>query len=294
MIRFIIAFGLLLIPAAPAHALFLEDLTVKPTPAVISSPSVQEQAETEESTMEMTESASELQALPTFADSHQMTRAEFTAMIVRSRFSAQEIKSCFWDIAPSLPPSFNLVYADIAKDDPYAKEICTAMKNGVVRIAAHGRFDGNRPIIFSEAATILSRAFALEPYADGDRVSVWYYKHVRALIRLNAVPVSVRAIDQRVTADITTEMLDRIQNGITDRPSQDQQVLIPLIRPAPTTPSQQSTSSVPSATSSAPSTVSTSSVPTTVRPSSSARSVQASSQHSIDASSSKKSWWDLF
>ncbi len=292
MIRSAIILSLVLLPTASAHAMFLEDLTIKRTPTVIEQTSTQQET-SEEKEMETTLTTG-IQPLPTFADDHQLSRAEFAALIVRSQFSETEIWNCFWDIAPSHPPRFDLVYADIATDDPYAKEICTAMKYGVIRIPANGRFDGDRPIIFSEAATMMSRAFGLEPYADADRVSTWYYKHVRALIRLNAVPVSVRAIDHRVTAGITMEMLDRVQNGITDRPSQDQQVLIPLIRPVPTTPSQQSNSSVPLATSPAPSTGSTSSVPTTVRPSSSARSVQASSQHSIDASSSKKSWWDLF
>ncbi len=279
MIRFLITLGLVVLPTASAHAMFLEDLTVKPAPAATQTTTTEQQMTIEEIEKE---TRTDMQPLPTFADDHQMTRAEFAALLVRSRYTQSEILTCFWDIAPSVPPRFDLVYADLETDGLYAKEICVAMKNGIVRIPANGRFDGSRPIVFSEAATMMSRAFALEPYADADRVSTWYYKHVRALVRLNAVPMSVQSIDQRVTAAVATEMLDRVHNDITDRPSQSSQVLIPL-RPAPAiTPQQGSTST------------SSSVAPKSVRPSSTP-SAQASSQTSVaPATSSGKSWWDLF
>jgi hypothetical protein len=266
MIRFFVTLGLLLVPAATAHAAFIEDFVVQEDGLLMVTPTP-------------------LEPLPVFQEDHQMTRGEFTALLIRSRYSDAQISTCFWEIASSLPPRFSLVFADVGVDDQYSKEICLAMHQGIVRYG-DGQFEPNSPIAFSEAATMFSRAYALEPYADADTVSPWYYKHVRALVGMNAVPSSITKIDQRVTAQVATEMLERLQNGITTRPSQTEQVLFPVRRVPVAAPVQPTTTSTPAAAST--------STTTSTRRSSSAQSVQTSSVPAGTEATSEKSWWDLF
>jgi hypothetical protein len=279
--RLALTLGLLVLPLATAEASYQQNYRL---PAAEATPqTVQQQPQEDVRPVKDADGVSVWET----DGSAVMTRAVFTANLIRGMYTQTQIDNCFWDIAPSHPPRFDLVFTDVSVDDPYAKEICVAMRDGIVRGYIDGSFGPDRTLTFAESAKILSRAYVLAPYAHADVRSPWYAGHVRALVARNAVPLSITKLNQTVTASEAKEMLVRLESGITWRPSQTEQVLFPPVvvrRPAAVTPATGSSSS------SAPQTTSKASVKNT----SSAASIGASSAVPEMPTSSKRSFWDLF
>lgn len=213
----------------------------------------------------------------------EITRGHFTAELVRSMYTQAQIDSCFASISPSKSADFALVFTDVSVEHLYAKEICIAMRDGIVRGYNDGSFAPDRMVTFTESAKILSRAYALAPFADIDTKGPWYTEYVRALVVRNVVPVSITKMSHIVTYGEAIEMLDRLQNNVTWRPAQQEKVLFaPTIRRGNQVPNEQTSS-----TSSVSSDASSSTVRVRhplVKPSSA----------SSASTSSKESFWDLF
>lgn len=215
-------------------------------------------------------------------DATEMTRGAFTAALVQSLYTQAQIDACFGSIAPKKLVRFSLIFTDVTVDHEYSKEICVAMRDGIIRGYADGSFVPDRKITFAEGAKMLSRAYVLAPFADTDGLSPWYAGHVRALVAHNAVPVSITGLYDVITTEEATEMFDRLQQGITWRPTQKEEVFF-APRLAPKT--KNSTSSA--TWSPTPTTPSTSGTPSKAKNTSSAAS-EASTP------SSETSFWDLF
>ncbi len=180
--------------------------------------------------------------LSTIEPTSTLTRREFTALIVEKLYTPVQIETCFWDIASSLPPHFTLVFTDVHVNDAYAKHICVAMRDGLIRGYADGSFRPDRPINVAESAKILSRAFVLAPYAEHDQRSVWYRAHIEALATQNSIPLSIKKIDQVVTAAEANDMIARLAENNRALPSRTYSELQPKprkavapVKPKPTT-----------------------------------------------------------
>lgn len=213
----------------------------------------------------------------------ELTRAEFTALIVEQLYTRAQLDSCYWDITSPVPPGFTLVFTDVHVDDRYAKHVCVAMKNGLVKGHGDGSFRPNDKISFAEASKILARAFALAPYAEPNGREPWYREYVEALAERGAIPVSIDRMDHLMTAAETADMFTRVHEGVTSLPSRTYDDLHPQAR----TPRARVTAPDPSPSTAAPS-----------RPTASSASSAASEEHSSAAasqsSSSEKSFWDWF
>lgn len=169
------------------------------------------------------------------ADSAILTRAEFTALVVEKMYNQAELDRCFWDIASKFPPGFSLVFTDVNVNDRFAKQICVAMRDGIIRGYVDGSFRPDRPVNAAESAKILSRAYSLAPYAHLDTVAPWYEAHVKALASRNAIPESITRLDQQVNGAQAQEMLTRLAEGITSRPARRYEDLMPkpVVKPKP-------------------------------------------------------------
>lgn len=207
-----------------------------------------------------------------------LSRAEFTALIVEKMYNQAELDRCFWDIASKFPPGFSLVFTDVNVNDRFAKQICVAMRDGIVRGYVDGSFRPDRPVNAAESAKILSRAYSLAPYAHLDTVAPWYEAHVKALASRNAIPESITRLDQQVNGAQAQEMLARLAEGITTRPARRYEDLMPkpVVKPKP------AAASTPKPTVSAP------------KSSAATSNAAASSAAASAVSSKKKSIWNPF
>lgn len=280
--RLAITFGLIVLPLSTAEAAYQEKYVLPTANEEASSPSSNVPAATEDTTGSVVSPWVEVEDTGII-----MTRAAFTAELIRSLYTPEQIEHCFGSIAPKSPATFTLIFTDVAIHDDYAKEICIAMRDGIVRGFGDGSFAPERTISFAESAKILSRAFALAPYADADTKTVWYGQHVRGLLVRNAVPLSIQRLNQGVTVREMREMLDRLSHGITWRPAQVESVIFPVTR----------ATALPKRTETPTESSSTTSIDALMKPASSSQSSATASVTNSEASmpaSSKGSFWDLF
>jgi len=295
--RLTLVLGLLILPLASAEAAYQEDYIIPRESASsqssASSTSSADAVNGTQYTMPSTESTDwviiEDSAEDVWEESDTtMTRGAFIAHLVRSMYTQGQIDSCFWSISPTYPQRFTLIFTDVTVNDPYAKEICVAMRDGIIRGYIDGSFAPERILTFAESAKILSRAYVLAPYAHTDVRNPWYASHVRALVARNAVPESIIKLSQPINTAEAREMMDRLKNNITWRPYQTEEVLFPVVRlrvtAAPATPSV--TESTSSTSSSGMNYSSTSSKPM--------QASSAASEQPSSAVSSKQAFWDLF
>ena len=155
-----------------------------------------------------------------------LTRAEFTAMLVRAEYSQASIDDCYWDITSVWPPRFELLFRDVPVDHKFAPEICVAMRDGLVRGYGNDVFRPDAPITFADAAKISARSYGLTPWADQNQPKHWFDTYVYALSEHNAIPTSIASIDDKLTTEQAHEMLERLSIGDRTRPSRNADVLI--------------------------------------------------------------------
>ncbi len=141
----------------------------------------------------------------TFGENNLVNRAEFLKIVLGSRLSVSgeelgEGSSCF---------------DDVDADDWFAAWVCKAKSEGIVSGYSGGDFKPEQNINFVEASKILALAFQQQ----GNGGNVWYEQYVRALEDSKAIPTSIVALDKPVTRGEMAEMMWRLTEGITDRPT---------------------------------------------------------------------------
>ena len=218
---------------ATAFAMFREDVTLSPSPATeeyatgalleIATPSVVEEAVSVQTQAPETAVATDAENT-----SKPLSRIDFTATIVRALYSEGAIDRCYWDIASTLPPEFTLVFSDVPTTHPLAKDVCMAMRNGLIRGYGDGSFRPDQPITFAEATKIVSRAYALAPYADAMIHDPWYHPYLASLSDRHSIPMEISRMDQLVTASSLDTMMTRIEQDITWEPSRELKDLFPI------------------------------------------------------------------
>lgn len=81
-------------------------------------------------------------------------------------------------------------------------------------------------ISLAEAAVLLTKSFSLEiPHIETQPTDPWYKPYLLALEEQNAIPISFWIASDSVTFGEAKEMLDRLANKISDRPSMTYDIL---------------------------------------------------------------------
>lgn len=161
-----------------------------------------------------------------FSASAPMTRAEFTAMLVRSRYTKASIDWCYWDITSVWPPKFELLFRDVSVDHAFAPEICVAMRDGLVRGYGNDVFRPDAQITFADAAKLIARSEGLTPYVDSSKPKYWFNPYVEALASRNAIPMSVEKLEEHITGGEAMEIMDRLASDDRSKSSRTAAELI--------------------------------------------------------------------
>jgi hypothetical protein len=238
--------------------------------------------------------------LPETAD---VTRAQFTAMLVRATSSQGTIDACYWDITSFWPPRFELLFRDVPVDHPYAPEICVAMRDGLVRGYGNDVFRPDALITFADASKMIARSHGLTPWADSTVSKNWFDQYVVALGKRNAIPLSIQSIDQRMKVGDVNDIMQRLAIGNDNLPSRSADELIaawekahaprPVVRPTVRPPV---TTNVPAKPSSSVGSTSSSTVKAaSSAPTSSAKAVTSAAAATSNASESSrpKAWYEF-
>lgn len=138
----------------------------------------------------------------TFGGNKDVNRAEFTKIILESTVGEGETiagSDCFPDV----------------KDEWFAPYVCYAKQKGIIDGYPDGTFKPSDPINFVEAAKIIIGSFGYETEAGGE----WFRPFVNALSKRNAIPMTIMALDQKVSRAEMASMMFRLRGGIIDRES---------------------------------------------------------------------------
>ena len=158
--------------------------------------------------------------LPNDADeSKVLTRAEFTKILINALFPGKASEKCFGRLVYKENPDYRLLFADMNIAHPMAKEVCMAMRAGLVRGYDDGTFRPDSPINFAEASKLLSRVFAFSPYPNNNPKVTWYLPYVEALADRNVIPQTIMSFTSQLTVADMREILERIRLSVTWRPS---------------------------------------------------------------------------
>lgn len=301
---FTVATTLCTLTAATAHASFVERQFVdEPQWNEAALDTMDQQQSPGE--RDVTETATDRRTdLPGLSNAAQITRAQFTALLVRSMYSEASISRCYWDITSVRPPQFQLLFRDVSIDHAYAPEICVAMRDGLVRGYGDDIFRPDDLIGFADAAKILARAGGLTPWADASQPTHWFDLYVQALGRRNAIPTTIHTLEQTITVTDAREMIRRLVEDDRRQSSRTADELIAAwerahqpVRPAVPTPS---TTPKPATSGSTGSTKARSSVPArssagaSVRAASTASVAPAATSAATSQQSSKpKAWYEF-
>jgi hypothetical protein len=152
----------------------------------------------------------------TFKPERQITRSEFAQMLTNPFiFKASWKSGC---VPEKINPAMDKVFfPDIARDSWYAEAVCTAYVYELIRGYPDGFFRPLRPINFVEAAKIATRVFSLDVAEEpGEQ---WYAPYVQRLDALNAIPMTIKRLDQQITRGEMAEIVFRLKTANDDKPS---------------------------------------------------------------------------
>lgn len=143
----------------------------------------------------------------TFAPERTISRAEFITMVMaavaKDRGYALVSADCF---------------ADVKKENWFARFVCTAKAQGWVKGIGENRFNPDANINLAEASAVLSKAFRLYPRA---RIGSepWYKPSLTRLSQLAAVPVTIDSFAQFPSRSEIAEMIWRLKVKLRTKPT---------------------------------------------------------------------------
>jgi len=137
----------------------------------------------------------------TYKPDQMVNRGEFLKIVLEARDATGFTGSnCFPDV----------------KNEWFAKYVCTAKNEEIIEGYPTGFFKPEQTISFVEAGKILTLAY--EQQLQGGSTD-WYEPYARALEASKAIPESIDALDHPLTRGEMAEMMYRLSENITDRPS---------------------------------------------------------------------------
>lgn len=146
----------------------------------------------------------------TYQPDRLLNRAEFTKIIVESRFSRLEIDNCI----ASEGFYKRSLFSDVASAVWFEKYVCVGKMNNIIGGYPDGTFRGEQTINYAEAAKILVNSYGLEVGARDP----WFVPFLEKMNVLKALPAGVDASDtvqtglQNVTRGEMAEMIYRLRS----------------------------------------------------------------------------------
>lgn len=143
----------------------------------------------------------------TFRPYKKINRAEFVKIVVVSQWGEDATRSCNIEASK---------LNDVKSSDWFVPYVCLAQTKNLVSGYDDGTFRATQPVLFTEAAKILTKSFEIK----GNQSAIWYKPYVEYLVEQKAVPVSIPALDSAINRGEMAEMIFRLRNKRTDKLSQ--------------------------------------------------------------------------
>lgn len=132
-----------------------------------------------------------------------INRAEFVKILVKTHYSDSDISLCK-----------DSKFTDVPADAWFAPYVCVAQKNHVVDGYPGGTFQPENPILFVEAAKILTNTMLPQENVVENK-NTWYEPYVKALSNQRAIPESITGFDAYLTRGEMAQMIYRLDAKLT-------------------------------------------------------------------------------
>ncbi|MBI3332427.1 S-layer homology domain-containing protein [Candidatus Peregrinibacteria bacterium] len=135
-----------------------------------------------------------------------MNRAEFTKIVVLSRYSQAEIDDLLARVRLAAFP-------DVSFDAWFAQYVYFANASGIIAGYPDGTFGPEKTINYAEAAKIVSITYGF-PVSPAPLGQPWYLPYVSEITAKNSQPPSIRSFDQKMTRGDMAELIYRLKGYI--------------------------------------------------------------------------------
>lgn len=134
----------------------------------------------------------------------EVTRVEFALAAIEQLYPNESFERCYEYIAPSLPPKFTKLFADVPVESWFGKRLCAAMHAGLIQGLNDGSFRPFNAITAAEASKILARSYGLvyPSLQPTDKPWFWapmYAMEMRGAISSRTNPDAVLSRQQMAT-----------------------------------------------------------------------------------------------
>jgi len=143
----------------------------------------------------------------TFKPNNTVTRAEFTKILIGSKFEDTERTNC----TPSKE------FTDVQKEEWIHSYLCLANNKNILKGYDDNTFRKNQAISFKEAAKIIVKTFEYKIVES----EPWHKAYIEILQMLRSIPISIDSADQEITRGEMSEIIYRIITETTNKPSKE-------------------------------------------------------------------------
>jgi hypothetical protein len=144
-----------------------------------------------------------------------LTRAELIKILVSAKFSQNEIKNC---IDRNSARSLTVFFADVPADQWFAPYVCVAKSQDWIKGTPRGEFLPHEKVAVADAAKMIVNAYQPGEFTDG---KPWFAPYLEFLSEQNALPETTVAVDSSLTRAETAELIWRLDQNLTGRPSRE-------------------------------------------------------------------------
>ncbi len=134
-----------------------------------------------------------------------MTRLEFTLAVTHVLYPNEFEDGCFRDLSPTRTVTYTHLFGDVQKDTWYGKQLCVALRAGLIKGDRNGNFRPFDVITVAEASKILSQAYGFLYPSKNPSGLPWYWTSMEALRMRGALDASYQP-STPVTAGMTAQM----------------------------------------------------------------------------------------
>lgn len=148
-----------------------------------------------------------------YGPNQRLRRNELAQLMTNEFFLPSRDNSCVASMAGTS------VFNDIPDDDDYASDICNAKENDLIHGYPDGYFRPTRAVNFVEAAKVVTRVLRISMEQGDTQDPRWYALYVQTLSSANAIPTSIRRLNQPITRAELAEIIYRLKTETTNRSS---------------------------------------------------------------------------